>query len=184
MSGPGKGRYTTYVGNASPRNTLLWKLFNKKAPNDAGVFYGGQEPSDNSRAAAAAVTRATANVVNGVGGIAPANGKQAADPGMFPNGVNLNYTGTSELSVPNLEEVEWKKPGDPANAYVPDLSSPGPGRTLGIDKDENPNLTPEDLKPNYVAAAPGTGTVSPDTTSTSLGAGTIGKDLNLGKSSV
>ena len=177
MSGPGKGRYTTYVDKASARNTLLWKLFNKKAPNDAGVFYGGQEPSNNTTAAAAVVARATSNVTNGVGGLFPADGKQAGDPGMFPTGVDLTY-GNS----PNLSDVEWKKAGDPANSYVPDVSSPGPGRTLGIDKDVDPGLTPADFKPNYVAAAPDTGTVSPSTTSPVVGSSPLTKDLEPGKS--
>lgn len=191
MSGPGKGRYTTYVDKASSRNSLLWKLFNKKAPNDAGVFYGGQEPSDNSAAAAAVAARATANVSNGVGGLNPANGQQAGDPGMFPNGVDLTYSG-----APNINDVKWDSAktnfsglpttnnGGPANAFVPDVSSPGPGKTLGLDKDTNPNISVADLKPNYVPGAPDTGTVSPSSTSSGLGASPIGKDLKPGKSSV
>lgn len=180
MSGPGKGRYTTYVDKASSRNSLLWKLFNKKAPNDAGVFYGGQEPSDNNAAAASVVARATANVDgSGVGGVIPVNGQQSGDPGMFPTGVNLKY-GNS----PDLTDVEWRNPGDPSNSYVPDLTSPGPGRTLGTDKDVDPGISTADLKPNYVPAAPGTGTVSPSSTSGNIGGGSIGKDLEKGKSSV
>jgi len=191
MSGPGKGRYTTYVGKASPRNTLLWKLFNKKAPNDAGVFYGGQEPSDNTAAAAAAVSRATANVTNGIGGLTPSNGQQAGDPQMFPNGVDLTYS-----SAPNLADVKWDSAktnfsglpttnsGGPANSYVPDISSPGPGKTSGVEKDTNPNISASEIKPNYVPGAPETGTVSPNTTSSGLGTTPIGKDLTPGKSSV
>jgi len=184
MSGPGKGRYTMYVDKASARNTLLWKLFNKKAPNDAGAFYGGQEPSSNSAAAAAAVARATSNVSNGVGGLLPADGKQAGDSSIFPEGVNLNYQGTSTVSVPNLNDVEWKNPGDPSNAYVPDVSSPGPGRAQGIDKDVDPGLSPADFKPNYVPAAPGTGTTSPHTTSGVVGSSPLTKTLEPGKSGV
>jgi hypothetical protein len=180
MSGPGKGRYTTYVGKASARNTLLWKLFNKKAPNDAGVFYGGQEPSDNNAAAAAVTAVATAPVNGeGVGGLIPSNGQQVGDVGMFPTGVDLTYG-----KAPNLSDVKWNVAGDPANPYAPDISSPGPGRTQGIDKDVNPGLSVGDLKPNYVPAAPGTGTVSPSTTSGNIGGGSIGQSLEKGKSSV
>lgn len=179
MSGPGKGRYTTFVDKASPRNSLLWKLFNRKAPNDAGVFYGGQEPSDNAKAAAAAVATATSNVSNGIGGLIPTNGIQSGDTGMFPTGVNLKF-GDS----PDLTKVKWSKPGDPANSYVPDTSSPGPGRTQGIDKDVDPEISAVDLKPNYVEAVPGTGTVSPSTTSESIGGGSLTKNLEKGKSSV
>lgn len=177
MSGPGKGRYTTYVPTSSPRNTLLWKLFNKKAPNDSGVFYGGQEPSNNVAAAAAVVSRATSNVSNGVGGMFPTDGKQSGDPGMFPTGVDMSYG-----KAPNLADVEWKNPGDPANPYTPDISSPGPGRTLGIDKDVDPSLSASDFKPNYVPAAPGTGTVSPNSTSSVVGVSPITKVLEPGKS--
>jgi len=179
MSGPGKGRYTTFVAKASPRNSLLWRLFNKKAPNDAGVFYGGQEPSSNDTAAAAAVATATSNVVNGVGGLIPKNGVQAGDAGMFPSGVNLRFG-----DAPDLTDVKWNQAGDPANSYVPDTSSPGPGRTQGIVKDVNPGISTADLKPNYVEASPGTGTVSPSSTSESIGGGSLTKDLEKGKSSV
>ena len=180
MSGPGKGRYTTYVPTSSTRNTLLWKLFNKKAPNDAGVFYGGQEPSNNVAAAAAAVARATADVTNGVGGLTPANGQQVGDAGMFPNGVDLSFG-----NAPNLSDVKWRNAGDPANSFAPDVSSPGPGKTSGLDKSENPELSIKDFKgETYVPGAPDTGTTSPSTTSEKLGTAPIGKDLEKGKSSV
>lgn len=197
MSGPGKGRYTTYVDKASKRNSLLWKLFNKKAPNESGVFYGGQEPSINSVAAAAVVARAKANVNGeGVGGLFPENGLQSGDIQMFPDGVNLKYTGTTASPVPNLADVKWDSQksnfsglpttnsGGPANAYVPDLTSPGPKKTLGTDKDVDPAITAEDIKPNYVPAAPGTGTVSPSNTSPKIGGGSLGSELTKGKSSV
>jgi hypothetical protein len=184
MSGPGKGRYTTYVPVSSARNSLLWRLFNRKAPGDAGVIYNGQDPFDNNKAAVAAVATATANVnAAGVGGLSPSNGNQAGDISMFPTGVNLKYTGTTEVPVPNLEDVKWTKPGDPANAYVPDISSPGPGRTQGIEKDVNPNVEYTDIKPNYVPGGNNLDTVSPDTSSPTV-AGVIGKTLVPGKSSV
>ena len=182
MIGPGKGRYTTYVDKASSRNSLLWKLFNKKAPNDAGVIYGGQEPSSNVTAAAAIVARATAPVVNGVGGVLPSSGNQAGDPGLFPNGVDLTFNNS-----PDLKDVKWSRPGDPANSFVPDTSSPGPGRTSGIDKDEDPKIGLRDIKLNYDVENPpasGEGTVSPSATSQKIGSSPIGKDLTQGKSSV
>ncbi len=182
MSGPGKGRYTTYVDKASSRNSLLWKLFNKKAPDDAGVFYGGQEPSNNVTAAAAVTARAIAPVTNGVGGVIPSNGNQAGDPGMFPNGVDLSFG-----NAPNVADVKWVNPGDPANSFVPDISSPGPGRTSGIDKDEDPKIGVKDIKSAYDTEKPpalGEGTVSPSATSPKIGSSPIGKDLTQGKSSV
>jgi hypothetical protein len=190
MSGPGKGRYTTYVPLASTRNSLLWKLFNKNAANEGGVFYGGQEPSDNSTAAEAVKARATANVTNGIGGVLPANGMQAGDSGMFPTGVDLSF-GNS----PDITTVKWTNSGDPANGYVPDTTSPGAGpagapgqmgelRVDPLDKNSDPKINVADLKPNYIPGAPGTGTVSPSSTSADIGSSPIGKDLSMGKSSV
>ena len=180
MSGPGKGRYTTYVPVASARNTLLRKLFNNKAPNGAGVLYGDPEQTDNAKAAEAAVARATAKVAGGVGGITPEDGLQAGDAGMFPTGVDLSWG-----NAPNLADVKWKNAGDPANAYVPDVSSPGPGKTQGVEKDADPGLTVTDFKgETYIPGAPGTGTASPNSTSTVVGTSPIGKDLTKGKSSV
>jgi hypothetical protein len=196
MSGPGKGRYTTYVPISSKRNSLLWKLFNGRAPNDAGVFYG-EETYKNDKAAEAVLARATAKVVNGVGGILPSDGKQAGDLGMFVDrdgaagSVDLSYSG-----APNTNDVKWDSAksnfsgspttnsGGPANAFVPDVSSPGPGKTLGIDKDVNPNISIADLKPAYVPGAPDTGTVSPNATSSIIGSSPLGKDLKPGKSSI
>lgn len=184
MSGPGKGRYTTYVPVSSPRNTLLWRLFNRKAPGDAGIIYNGQDPFDNRKAAEAALATATANVnSSGVGGLSPQDGNQAGDLSMFPTGVNLKYTGTSSTPVPNLEDVKWNSPGDPANPYVPDLSSPGPGRTDGIEKDVDPQIEYKDVKPTYVPGGSNLNTVSPDASSPTV-AGVIGKTLVPGKSSV
>lgn len=190
MSGPGKGRYTTYVPLASSRNSLLWKIFNKNAANEAGVFYGGQEPSDNLTAASAVKARATENVSNGVGGLLPSNGLQAGDASMFPTGVDLSF-GNS----PDITTVKWTNSGDPANGYVPDVTSPGAGpagapgqvgelRVDPLDKNTDPKISVPDLKPNYIPGAPGTGTVSPNTTSTEIGSSPIGKDLSMGKSSV
>lgn len=185
MSGPGKGRYTTYVPVSSDRNTRLWKLFNKNAPEDAGVFYGGQEPSNNDTAAAAAVARATAPVVKGVGGLFPSSGNQAGDQQMFPNGVNLKFN-----DAPNLRDVKWMRPGDPANSFVPDISSPGPKKTLGTDKNVNPKIKTTDIKENYAydntnTPPAGEGTASPSDTSTVIGnSSPIGVNLISGKSSI
>ena len=180
MAGPGTGRYTTYVPVASPRNTRLRELFNSRAANNAGAFYGAVDETDNINAAAAAVSRATANVnAQGVGGLLPADGQQAGDTGMFPTGVKQGYGG-----APDITDVEWKNAGDPANPYVPDLSSPGPGKTSPIDKNADPGLSVTDVKgETYVPGAPGTGTTSPSVTSPTLA--NVGlKPLVKGKSSV
>ena len=173
MSGPGSGRYTVYVPPASPKNEMLSKLFNAKSPK--GDIYGKAYQTSVKDAAAAVVKTATDKDK----GLLPEDGNTAGDINMFPNGVNINFS-----DAPNLSEVEWKSAGGPANSYVPDLSSPGAGRTQGLDKDVNPNITAADLKPDYVPGAPGTGTSSPNTTSPVLGTSPLGKALKMGKSSI
>jgi len=192
MSGPGTGRYTTYVPKKSPRNERLSNLFNARpaaSGQPTGDFYGSAYP-EQDEAAKAAVARATANVdANGVGGLIPANGMQSGDPQMFPKGVDLGF-GThldtdDPNATPNLEDVKWSKPGDPANAYVPDVSSPGAGKTEGVDKDEDPKLTVTDMAgETYIPGAPGTTTTSPTSTARTIGEAPIGKNLVMGKSSV
>lgn len=185
MSGPGKGRYTTYVPVSNDRNKLLWKLFNGKAGTRGQIYGTEEQSSDNSKAASVVLARATAPVnAEGVGGLLPSNGVQVGDPAIFSaNGgkVNLNFSG-----APDTTKVSWKNPGDPANAYVPDITSPGPGapgevRTEGVQKDVNPKLDIDDIKDKFVAGA---GTRSPTETSTNVGLGPLGKDLTQGSSTI
>lgn len=176
MSGPGSGRYTAYVPAASPRNEMLSKLFNAKS--EKGDIYGKAYQTDLTAAAAEVIKKATDNEK----GLVPADGTQAGDINMFPEGVKINFSGAPDIP----KEVKWKRPGDAANAYVPDLSSPGAGKTLGIEKEVDPKIEVNDIKPNYVPGAPDTGTVSPALTSPALGSPplSIGKKLIMGKSSV
>lgn len=161
MGRPGSGRYTTYVPVTTAKTTRLQKLF----PGGMSELYDGE--SSNASAAAKAATRAV-GVLNGVG-----------DPDLFGAGVDLKYG-----DAPDTTEVEWKNAGDPATAYFPDLSSPGPGKTDGVDKDVNPGLNTTDVKPNFDASNPTVNTTSPSATSNRLGTLSIGDDLELGKSSV
>ncbi len=187
MSAPGKGRYTTYIPaatttNAGSRYSLLWKLFNQKADalrSGIASFYGesSNPQTDNAKAAEASVKRAKDNQT----GMLPESGIQKGDLGMFPSGVDLSYG-----NAPNLTDVKWTKAGDPANAYVPDVTSPGPGnpgevRVDGIDKNSNPEISPQDIKSSYTPGAEGSGTRSPDKES---GNTVLGDSLTLGKSSV
>lgn len=184
MSGPGSGRYTAYVPVASPKNELLSKLFNAKSPQ--GDIYGKAYQTDLNAAAKAIVELATDNDK----GLLPAGGTQTGDINMFPSGVKVDFS-----AAPNTADVKWDSAkfspngvvtnsGGPANAYVPDLSSPGAGKTQGVDKDTNPNISAADIKPNYVPGSPGTGTTSPSTTSRSIGGLNIGKPLVMGKSAI
>jgi len=143
------------------------------------VFYGSLDAS-NTVAAQSISATATTYLKAGIG-----------DPSMFPTGVDMSYG-----AAPDLADVKWKNAGDPANAYVPDLSSPGPtgGDSVNVDpktKDKDPEISAADVKPTYVpGTAPnygvteGSGTAVPSATSVTLGSKSVGSDMTMGKSSV
>lgn len=169
MSG-GQGKYTVYAPPANAKNTLMAKLY-KDAPNASLV---GKE-----------IESREAVVENARQFMTPAH--QQGDFGFFPQGVDLDFSGKSaSIQAPDTAEgkdVTWKKAGDPANSYVPDVSSPGPGKTEGTDKDTDPKLEVKDIKPNYVAGAPGTGTKSPTVATVKLANNnTLGVPEKLGDS--
>lgn len=125
------GKYTTYVGgSATDAHKLLSKLY------PASPFAVPLTAGDEAAAQAIVQTIAVAKVVKGVGGIQPSDGVQAGDLGMFPNGVKLGF-GDS----PDVTQVKWVNPGDPASPYIPDVTSPGPGKTQGRDKVVDPTST-------------------------------------------
>ncbi len=129
------GKYTTYVGGiATDAHKMLTRLF------PASPFAAPLTSGDEKAAQKMVIDVATAKVQNGVGGIQPSDGVQQGDLGMFPTGVRLGF-GDS----PNVTEVQWTNPGDPANPYHADPSSPGPGKTDGKDKTTDPGLKPGDL---------------------------------------
>jgi len=141
------GRYTSYVGGgaATAAHALLGKLF-PTGPLATQVANG-----DEKGAQALAQASATAKVAAGVGGIQPADGIQAGDLGMFPAGVDLsfNYTiAAAPNSPPDVSTVKWTNPGDPANPYTPDITSPGPGLTDGTDKNVDPKIAAGDINPS------------------------------------
>jgi hypothetical protein len=112
---------------------------------------------------------------------------QQGDTGFFPNGVYLDYSAlNAPVQAPNTAEgadVVWNSPGDPANSYIPDITSPGPGKTEGTDKSVDPQIAVADIKPNYVPGAPGTGTKSPTVTGPKMhDANLLGKPGILGDS--
>jgi len=161
MGTPGSGRYTTYLPIISEKVVRLSKLF-KGGLED---LYNGAK--NNGDAAKAAVVVAKSEI----------NGK--GDRDIFGDGVSLSYADS-----PNTTEVKWKNPGDPANAYFPDITSPGPGKTQGIDKDTNPKIKPVDVKPDFNPENPTVNTTSPAATSPRLGSISLGENLEKGKSSV
>ncbi len=143
------GKYTTYVGGSkTPAYTLLASLY----PNSPFASMLGDEKT----AQEAVYTQATADPgadnpgdyqaegkATGGGGIQPKGGTQAGDSGMFPSGVDLSFGGS-----PDVTTVKWVNPGDPANGYVPDITSPtaGPGHTEGTDKTGDPTGTLPEIK--------------------------------------
>lgn len=133
------GRYTTYVGGAA---TEAHKLLSKLFP--AGPFATAVTQGDELAAQAIVKAAATAKVDSqGVSGLQPSDGIQAGDKGMFPTGVDLTF-GTA----PDVSAVKWTKAGDPANPYAPDITSPGPGKTEGLDKSVDPQISADDINPN------------------------------------
>lgn len=165
----GQGKYTQYAAEASPKNTLLNKLFkgNTTVPNPMTDLEGKEL---DARKEILDIAKAV---------LTPA--VQHGDPGQFPSGVNLKFEGDPNgTTPPDLDKVAWTKPGDPANGYMPDITSPGPGVTDPLAKDTDPKIKVVDIKgAGYVPGAPGTGTKSPTETSAAVvsnnALGTTGK---------
>jgi len=172
MGTPGTGRYTNYVpldpASAERYNKRL-SLFNNKASADKGDFQ--KDLVDN------AVKRLESG---------------AGDLQMFPTPVNMAY-GESKLSdgSPDFATVEAKKQGGPANAYVPDLSSPGAVEgSINVDPKTRTGgaLGTADIKPNYVVPTEfgsqdsNLGTLSPSKSAVFIGASPIKRNLTPGSS--
>lgn len=160
------GKYTQYVGGVA---TAAHKLLSTLFPDGP---YGDNTPGtplakgDETAAQALIIAVATSNPgpdPNG-GGLQPSSGMQAGNLQIFPAGVDLSFAGKA-LSAPNgppdPSTVAWKNPGDPANGYIPDITSPtaGPGHTLGKDKTGDPTAT----IPEIVAEATDQDPVGQDT---------------------
>ena len=172
----GTGKYTQYAPPASDKNTLLNKLFHSADSTQKPIVQDLVGKETDARAAVVDIAKAQ---------LQPAH--QAGDLGYFPAGVDLDFTGKSaSVQPPDTAEgkdVKWTNPGDPANSYVPDITSPGPGKTNGIDKSQDPKIAVKDLKPNYVPASPGTGTKSPTATNAKVvAANLLGVPGKLGDS--
>lgn len=131
------GKYTTYVGGvATDAHKLLTKLF----PNNP--FAVPLTQGDEVAAQKLVIAVATAKVdVNGVGGLQPSDGLQVGDLGMFPTGVDLSFG-----AAPDVSTVKWTQAGDPANPYIPDITSPPNGGTDGSDKNVDPAISVADAQ--------------------------------------
>jgi len=142
---PGSGKYGRYAPNKTdPKYTLLAKCFsNTPYVKDGAVL-------DENTYAQQVIDIATAPFSSGNPGLLPSDGISGADPDLFANG----QVATGYGNAPNIGDVKWTEPGGPANSYVPDVTSPGPGKTEGIDKNKDPQIGYNDIKPAY--AGPGT----------------------------
>lgn len=160
------------------------KLFNERAANEAGIFYGEANASVE-KASSTIVERAISLIARGEG-----------DRSMFPTGVKMDYSDAPSL----IDDVKFSKAGDPSNPFVPDLRSPG---ATGVDgvvnvdpkaRANDPELSIAAVKPNMIVGVPqkfdadagtvGTGTVSPASTSSTVGKFPIGQELQKGKASI
>ena len=163
MGTPGSGRYTIYIPPNNARTQRLFKLFKFGAPD---IYNGSTTNVDAAKFTAETAKKLFDGVVPG-------------DVEMFGQGVSLSYG-----EAPNTADVKWKSAGDPANPYAPDLTSPGPGKTEGSEKDVNPEISAQDIKPNFDPDNPTLNTTSPSSTSSRLGTLSLGENLEYGKSSV
>lgn len=153
---PGEGKYTVYAPPASDKNTLLNKLFHSEDTVEKPLVQDLVGKENDARAAIVDVAKNKLQPTH-----------QSGDPGYFPGGVDLDFSG-----APELNDVKWANPGDPANPYVPDISSPGPGKTEGLDKDVDPEIKETDIKPNVdpdkISGVGNHGTTSPLATNAKL----------------
>jgi len=155
------GRYTTYVGAANAAHTLLAKLFGGPG-RDPFTSNGAPIKEQDAQVMVQAWATADPNA-QGQSGLQPSKGIQQGDPNMFPNGVDMTFAG-SLLQAPNappdVSTVKWTNPGDPANPYIPDITSPGPGLTGGTDKTVDPQISISDIEQPFSAPTDGSASTS------------------------
>jgi len=172
---PGLGKYNKYASPLTRNNIMLNKLFRGNEAIQSPIQdLVGQENDARLQTIERAKEFLTPTW-------------QQGDLGYFPNGVNLDYSGEPNgISAPKLGGVTWKKAGDPALQFAPDLRSPGPGSVSAESADNlqtNPEISISDIKgPGYIPGAPKTSTIQPgdvDIASTLE----LGVALPLGKSS-
>jgi hypothetical protein len=150
---PGKGKYTQYAAPQDDKRIFLGKLF--KGHPTAGMTE--QQ-----------AMKQTVNMGNAL---------------LIPDLQQGDLKSVGEVKLdfsdaPEMKDVKWTKENDPANAYVPDIRSPGPNDDGKLD---DPDIKPEDIKPNYVVGT--NGTKFPLETSSKVDAHVVlGKDMVKGDS--
>jgi hypothetical protein len=192
---PGTGRYTNYAPTASGRNTLLGKLFkgNSTISNPYAKFVETGDTDGARRALLAGDGDFANNLGKGAAALLQPDVQDSgsAEVSTFAGkAVNLDYTGdANDITIPDLPKVGWKEAGDPANPYMPDIRSPGPGQTdakSAANLQSDPDIKPADVKgEGYVPGQPGESTArSPQGAQTAVRSGAkLGTNSPLGKSS-
>ena len=170
----GKGKYTTYVSSDKAKNDFMKKL------------YGSHSwiTSVDTQSDAIDAANALGNNVLRAG-----NTKGIVDTMDTSLGkVDLTFSGGGDSTMQPPEIVSgadgsWKQAGDPANSYVPDITSPGPGKAEGVDKVSDPKIKAGDIKPNLPIGSTTNGTRSPALVGPKVYAGnTLGGVMQMGKS--
>lgn len=189
MSKPGGGRYTNYTPvKKDSSDRMMRRIAFYNAQSKVGNIYGntGDIPVMDRDTAATNVTEAVKGYFQGT---------VAGDTDFFPKGVDLSFGEAPDLKDAAHVSSIQSAAGGPANAYVPNLTSPG---ATGTDK---VNLTPNYPKPvtlsdvkesgepvntaqefkNNDKSVVGSGLVSPSDTATATGTSSIGNtNLKLG----
>jgi len=190
----GKGKYTTYNTPASARKTFFENLF-KGSP-----FAGFDQTTAMDPSKDGSPVKMGNDILRGGnfagdsasgGGTAHTSKDGIVDTGDVAFGkVDLTFKGggDSTQTPPNTHEgkdVKWTGAGGPANSYVPDISSPGPGKTEGDQKTVDPGIKTTDIKKDFDPAKASVNTTSPSDTGKKLyDANTLGGTSTPGKSGV
>lgn len=149
----GTGKYTQYAPAASDKNTLLNKLYRSKDSVLSPPVQDLVGKEEDARLLLVSIANQY---------LTPS--QQAGDPNYFSTGVNLDYADAPDLTLVShgsANSPSGDSSGGPATPYFPDITSPGPGKTEGSDKADDPGITVSDIKPTYVAGGPKTGTRNP-----------------------
>jgi len=163
---PGKGIYTEYVPTTPIRKEKaqnLQKLFPGGDPGKVGStppFYG------KDQAGAAKESADFGNTfIYGLDDKGNSIGKLKGDAQHFPDGFSPDYSGNgANVQVPDKWSESkdagagvWAQSGDPANPFVPDLTSPagGPGAAGDgtLDVTPNANVSPLGKSDPEISAA-------------------------------
>lgn len=155
---PGQGKYTKYYNQVpeTDKKQLLEKLFSNSPFSTDSYNQADVVKTSNKYLAAIGGSESGVEFL------------QKGDPGLFPQGVMLNFSGVPGSDVDaDTSSVAWKKAGDPANPYIPDIRSPGPAdgidlsstdttviltnvdASAGDPRQSDPKLTTDMIKPNY-----------------------------------